>query len=415
MSYIIYPYSASSKNKEDYQKISSYRNNLLKNYDDARQRIYEDLLKKDIKAENFFNQENINKLDNSTKEIINSIISHLNNVSLSNNEQKVFNGDNDTIEIQKLIDKAKSMQGLEDFEKVGNLFSELESSSKFVKEELRPLLGTDNLFSISTNDYNRLKEKIELAKNKKEIDKIKENARKYFGGIIGNLGESLGILYGYNSFNKQLLEEMNKAGIQLTLSNVGDRNVNGKRSVGDTELTFTYKDGKILGTIDMSNKLTAKYNINKSHSIKLRSTTVNQLPEEIKPLYYNLISFHAKGNKKQVDLATSKETISFRRYVAALILKENLFGAFKGDNVFLFNYGSYIITMNDLLNYWIQGNGTPYVANISKRTRLNLLAEKGINSEKAESKIGGVELKVFSSLHMGNLLNLITAPEGTEV
>lgn len=286
--------------------------------------------------------------------------------------------------------------------------NKLDSANDFIKTELKGKMNGRQILSIATKDFIYLKNAIELAKSNNDINIVRENAKKYFSGLIGNLGESLGTLYGYSLVSKEIQNSLSSLGIIINVSNAGDQIVNGKRAVGDTKIEFSYKDGKILGSISMSNKLSANYGKSKSHTIKLRTTTVNQLREDLKPAYYNLISFHTVGKDKQLDLADNKETISFRRYVASIILEENLFGSFFGDNVYYFNYGEYIITMNDLLDYQIKGYGTPYTANISRSTRSSILFKHGIKEEQADNAISSMELKIFSSIHFGNLLGLLS-------
>lgn len=342
MTYVVYPLT----------KAKKYKKQVIANYDEQRQQIYEGLKSKNIQAESFLKEENFNKIDEKSNKIYKELIKELNSVEpKAENRGYVFNGSSDQKIIQDIINYAKQLQKVETFDQVTKLMNKLDSANDFIKTELKKKMNGKQILSIATKDFIYLKDAIELAKNNNDIDTVRENAKKYFSGLIGNLGESLGTLYGYSLISKEIQNKLSSLGITVNVSNAGDQVVNGKRAVGDTKIEFSYTGGKILGSISMSNKLSANYGKSKSHTIKLRTTTVNQLREDLKPAYYNLISFHTVGKDKQLDLASNKETISFRRYVASIILEENLFGSFFGDNVYYFNYGEYIITMNDLLDY----------------------------------------------------------------
>lgn len=346
MSYIIYPLGKAK---------AAYKKQVAANYDEQRQSIYEQLKKKNIQAESFLNEENFNILSKKNNEIFKKLIKELNSVAPKAEERGyVFNGIDDRETIQKIIGLAKQLKNVETFEEVTKIINKLDNANDFIKEELKGRMNNEQLLSIATKDFAYLKEAINIAKNSNNIEKVREKAKNYFSGLIGNLGESLGVLYGYSLVSKDVQKDLSSLGITMKVSNAGGDVVDGKRAVGDTKIEFIYKGNQVLGSISMSNKLSADYGKTKSHNIKLRSTTVNQLRDDLKPAYYNLISFHGAGRKPEnlrLDLATNAETLSFRRYIAAIILEENLFGSFQGDNVYYFNYGEYIITMNDLLDY----------------------------------------------------------------
>ena len=379
-----------------------------------RQNIYNSL-KDSKKVEDFFNQQNLNLLTKKHKELKDFVKSlDTLRVTTTSETNNIFTGESvsDTEQIKKLIKKAKSLQGVENFNDYTKIFNELENSADFVNKELRSKLSSNNLFSIGTKDYELMKKAIEEAKKENNIKKAQENAKKYYSGLIGNLGESIGIIQSYNTIQSKIPSELKKIGVVgVEISNTGGQSsISGKRKVGDTTVEFKYANGEILGKISFSNKLTASYGKSKSTKIKFRETSPNQIQDErVKKLFYNLYSFHADGENKNAELygqERKKDIIAFRRYLASLIVKENLFGVGSDDNVYYFNYGEYIYTMNDLLTYWnsntTQTSGIPLASFPGYSIRLNSL--KGVkNPLEAEKIIDKYRLIINYSFHIGNM------------
>lgn len=376
-------------------------------YIKQRKEIYEKL-KQNNNPQEFFNNKNFKQLEKKYKELAN-LPKELANVKITSpTSNYLFEGENDAQKIQQLINKLKSLQDVENFNQYTELFNELESTNKYIREDIRGKFNSNNIFSISTKDYELMKKAILQAQNENNIKVAKDAAKKYYSGLIGNLGESIGIIQGYNLLSKEIKQQLKNIGIEIQVSNVGGE-VKGKRSVGDTMVSFVANDNQIIGTISLSNKLSANYQNSKATRIKLRTTFPNQIPNQrARSLYYNLFSLHAKGNEKELDLYPNRqnEIFAFRRYVAALILQENLFGAFQGDNVYYFNYGEYLYTMNDLLTYWISSNikesEIPSASLPGHEKRLNIM-KYAKSQEQADKIIAQQQLIITYNFHIGNL------------
>lgn len=383
--------------------------NTIENYTKKRKEIYQKL-KNNNKPEDFFNNENFNKLKKQY-EILSKLPEELKNTRVTSSTKGIlFNGEeSDEKIIKNLINKAKSLQDIESFNDYTKIFNELEKTNVFIQKDIREKINSNNIFSISTRDYELMKNAILTAEKNNDLQAAKKAAKVYYSGLIGNLGETIGIIQGYNLVSKEMQKQLKSLGININVSNTGAK-VEGKRAVGDTTVSFIAKDGQVIGSISMSNKLTANYSGKpKSTGVKLRTTRPSQISDfSQRSLYYNLFSLHGEGENKKLELYPNKnkEIIAFRRYIAAIIMKESLFGAFSGDNVYYFNYGEYLYTMNDLLDYWIyEGtatSGIPLASLPGHKKRIDIM--KGVKSEEdADKKIAAQDLIITYSFHIGNI------------
>ena len=382
----------------------------VESYNKQRQEIYEKL-KDNRYPEKWFNNDNFNKIQKQYN-FLQELPKELKNFRISSSTQgHLFNGTNDTKKIQELINQAKSLQHVEDFNQYTEIFNQMEQSANFIKK-IKGKINSQNVFAISTNDYNLMKNAILKAQKDNDIQQAKKIAKQYYSGLLGNLGETIGIIQGYQILSKELQQQLKKIGIDIQVSNTGSK-VEGKRAIGDTTISFVAQNNEIIGSISMSNKLSANYGQTTSSRIKLRTTFPTQIKDiTSKSLYYNLFSLHGSGRNKTYELYPnkSKEIIAFRRYLAATIMQETLFGAFSGDNVYYFNYGEYIYTMNDLLKFWTYSNtpisGVPLASLPGHKKRLDIM--KNVKTEEeADTIIGKQEIIIAYNFHLGNINNAL--------
>ena len=382
------------------------------NYIAQRGKIYSKLKNKDVGR--FFNTQDLNNVSQQYK-VLQSLFKELNSVRITAPTKNfLFNGtSSDAVIINNLLQEAKSLQGAEDFDKYSKILNELENSSRFINSEVKNKTNIgNNVFAIGTQDYEKMKAAILKAKDAKNIEEAKQAAKKYYSGLIGNLGETIGIIQGYKLVSNKLQQQLKENGIDIVVANTGGV-VKGSRAIGDTTVSFKLENGEIIGSIAISNKLSSTYNPVKSKPIKIRETFPSYIPDNsARSLYYNLFSLHAKGKQKNLDLYPSRsaDIMAFRRYVAALIMEQNLFGAFAGDNVYYFNYGEYLYTMNDLLDYWTAAqsaeSASPLASLPGHKKRLELLA--GVKKEEeADRVISKQPLVIKYNFHVGNLNNAL--------
>ena len=385
-------------------------------YKELKNGIYRDLLANQKTASSFLDK----KAFEPYKDVYDNLIKALDSVKPNNNNISKtcsFDGspnDQQIIKqlIQNILDARKFSTVAEGLQKLDSL----QKGAKYVDKMnniVSSITGEQiSVITVATKDYENLKDKVKTIKS---TEKIKEAMVKQYAGLLGNIGESIGIIQGAAILPKELKRQLYKAGIKVTVKNSGGDAVEGKRAVGDTSLEFSAKEGELLGRISISNKMKGDYASPKKKNIKFRDTTPNQVRDPAaRKVLYNMISFHAEGSEKRLDLFNGmsdgvNRLKAFRSYIGAIIMKDNLYGSFDGDNVYYFNYGEYMFTINDLINSWVNNSGssllnaTPYLDSISMERRKKLF--QGISSEaEADRAISGLSISISAAIHIGNLL-----------
>lgn len=377
--------------------------------------IYNDLLVNQKTASSFFNK----KAFEPYKDVYDKLIKELDSVKAENNNISKtcsFDGgpnDQQVIEqlIQNILDARKFSTISEGLQKLDSL----QKGAKYVDEMNRAISSITgeqlSMIKVATKDYQNLKE---VVKKSQSVEAARSAMVKQYSGLLGNIGESIGIIQGASILPQELKNQLDKVGIKTTIKNSGGMNLKGKRAVGDTALEFRTDKGHLLGRISISNKIKGEYATPGKKTIKFRETSPRQIKNpSARKVLYNMISFHSKGTEKYLDLFDGmpdgvNRLKAFRSYIGAIIMKDNLYGSFDGDNVYYFNYGEYMFTINDLIASWVKNsnssflNATPHLTLISARARKAMLA--GVSSEaEADKIIGSMSISINAAIHIGNL------------
>ena len=85
-----------------------------------------------------------------------------------------------------------------------------------------------SVITVATKDYENLKDKVKTIKS---TEKIKEAMVKQYAGLLGNIGESIGIIQGAAILPKELKRQLYEAGIKVTVKNSGGDAVEGKSTL----------------------------------------------------------------------------------------------------------------------------------------------------------------------------------------